>query len=94
MSLIISRPIVQVREKSVAQPKVPGPKTSRIHDKIVPIPDYAIPHISSGDDLGSRMVKRKTIEDVRRANLVYPDQVYRPPPKPVKLPIPKVLKAR
>ena len=46
--LLISKPIVQGMEKPVEQPNVPVPKTSRICDKIVP--DYAIPHISSGDD--------------------------------------------
>ena len=39
----ISRPIAQVMEKPVEQPKVPIPETSRIQDKIVPIPSYAVP---------------------------------------------------
>ena len=46
-------------EKLVEQTKVLVPKTSRICEKF--ILDYEIPHISSGDDLSSRMVKRKTI---------------------------------
>ena len=36
------------------------------------------------------MVTRKTILDVRREIPIYLDPTYRPPPKPVKLPIPKV----
>ena len=36
------------------------------------------------------MVKRKTIQDVSREIPIYPDPTYRPPPKPVKLPIPEV----
>ena len=64
VSPLISKPIAQVMEKQVKQPKVPEPKTSRIYDKIVP--DYTIPHISSGDDLSSRIIKRKTIQDVSR----------------------------
>ena len=63
-------------------------KTSTICDKI--IPDYAIPHISSGDDSDSRMVTRKVIQDVSREIPIYPDPVYRFPLKPVKLPIPKI----
>ena len=59
VSLIISRPIVQVTEKPVEQPKVLVPKPSRIQEKIMPIPDYTIPHISSGDDSGSRMLKER-----------------------------------
>ena len=43
--------------------KIPIPEISSIHDKILPIPDYTIPQTRSGDDLGSRMVKRKTIQD-------------------------------
>ena len=70
--------------------KVPVPESSRIHDKIVPIPDYAIPHTGSREDSSSIMVKRKAIQDVSREILIYPDPTYRPPPKPVKLPIPEV----
>ena len=78
---------MQVAEKPVEQPKFPVPKTSRIYDKIMP--DYAIPCISSGDDLNSRMLKRKLIQDVSREIPIYPDPPYRPPPKPVKSPIPQ-----
>ena len=73
--------------------KVPGPESSRIHDKIVPIPDYAIPCISSGDDSSSRTVKNKAIQDVNRETPIHPDPVYRHPPKQVKLPIPKVARS-
>ena len=64
------------------------PKSSRIHNKITP--DYAIPHICSGDNSGSRMLKRKAIQDVSREVPIYPNPVYRLPPKLVKLPIPKI----
>ena len=57
----INEPIVQLMEKPIEQPKAPILKTSRIHDKIVPIPDHAIPHTRSRDDSGSSMVNRKTI---------------------------------
>ena len=59
VSLLISNPIVKAMEKPVEQAKVPVPKTSRIHDKIVPIPDCTIPHITSGDNSSSRMVKER-----------------------------------
>ena len=72
-----NKPIVQLMKKQIDQPKVPVPKTSRKHDKIVPIPAYAIPYTRSGDDSGSRMVKRKTIQDVNRKIPIYPDQTYR-----------------
>ena len=92
VSLLISKAIVQVIEKPVEQPKVPVPKMSRTHDKTktVPIPDCAIPHIISRNDSGSRMVSIKTIPDINRELPNYPNLTYRPLPKPVKLPIPKI----
>ena len=61
-----------------------------MHDKITPIPDYAIPQTGSSDDSNCRMVKRKTIQDVNREIPMYPDPIYRPPPKPTEIPIPEV----
>ena len=44
---LINNPIVKLSEKPAEQPKVtsvvPNPESSRIHDKITSIPDYAIP---------------------------------------------------
>ena len=78
-------------EKPVEQPKVPVPETSRIHDKIMPVPDYAIPHIRSGDDAEFLdWLKDKTIPDVSREIPIYQDPTYGPPPKPLELPIPKL----
>ena len=82
---LIIRPVTQEMETPVEQSKLPVPESSRICDKI--IPDYAIPHISSGDD---SIIKGKTTQDVSKKIPIYTDPVYRPPPKPVKLPIPKV----
>ena len=39
---------------------------------------------------GSRKVKRKTIQDISREIPMYPDPIYRPPPKPAEIPIPEV----
>ena len=69
----------------VEQSTFPVPRSSKICNKI--IPDYAIPHICSGDDSGSRIVKRMAKQDVSREISIYPGPVYRPHPKPVKLPI-------
>ena len=86
----IIKPIVKLMEKPIEQPKVvlkvPIPKKSRIHDKIMYIPEYAIPQIRPGDDLSSRMVKRKTLLDVCRGIPIYQDPTYRTPPKHIKLP--------
>ena len=79
----INKPIVKLMEKPTEQPKVilkvSIPQNSRIHDKIIPIPDYTIPQTRSDDDPGSRVVKRKTIWKVSREIPMYPDPTYRPP---------------
>ena len=90
----ISKPIVKLMEKPTEQPKVVAKvlirENSRIHDKIIPIPDYAIPHTKSRDNSSSGMVKRKTIQDISSEIPMYPDPTYRPPPKPVNVCIPEV----
>ena len=47
MSPQINKPIAKLSEKPIEQPKVtskvPIPESSSICDKIIPIPDYAIP---------------------------------------------------
>ena len=53
VSPLISKPTVQVTEKPVEQPKVLVSKSYRIRDKIMSLPDYTIPHTSSGDDSGT-----------------------------------------
>ena len=41
-------------------------------------------------DSGTKMTDRKKIQDVAREIPIYPDPVYRPPPKPVKTSVPKI----
>ena len=78
----INKCIVKLTGKSIEQPKVnakvPRAECSRMHDKCTPIPDYTIPQTRSSDDSSSRMVKRKTIEDISREISMYPDLIYRP----------------
>ena len=83
----ISEPIIQVLKKSIQQSEILVSKTSKVPNKIKP--DYAIPDIVPHDS-GSRMVERKAKQDVNKEIPMYPYPVYRPPPKPVKLPIPKI----
>ena len=70
-----NNPTVQAKEK---QPKVLVLKIPKIQDKVVPIPNYAIPPIKSNDESGSRMVERKAIQDVIKEIPIFPDPVYRP----------------
>ena len=63
-------------EKTIEQPQVPVPEISRMHDKI--IPDYAIPYTRSRVDSVSRMVNRKSIQDINREIPTYLDPTYNP----------------
>ena len=51
---LINKPIVKLMEKPIGQPKVILkeliPKNCRIHDKIIPIPDYAISQTRSSNN--------------------------------------------
>ena len=89
----IPKSIMQVMEKPIEQPKAIMLETSIIRDKVLPIPNYAIPHVKSKDDSGSKMVERKAIQDISREIPIDPDPVYRPPPKPVKHLYPRFLEA-
>ena len=103
MSTLLNRPIIQSIGKPISQqlqnlvqPKitsnVPVPDSSEIHDKIFPVPDYIIPQTRSGDDSSSRMVKRKTIQDISREIPMYPDPIDRPLPKPTEIPLQEILR--
>ena len=63
---------------------------SRIQDKIIPISNYAIPNVRSRDDSGSRMVNRKSIQDINSELPTYQEPSYRCPPKPVRSHMPEV----
>ena len=80
--------------KNMEQPKitskVPIPERYRMQDKSIPMPDYAIPQKRSGDDLSSRMIKRKTIQDISRRIPMCPDPFYRTPPKPTEISLQEV----
>ena len=101
LSLPPNKSIIYLTEKSIsqqpqnlAQPKitlnVPPPESSQIHYKFIPVPDYVIPKMRSGDDSHSRMVKRKTIQNIKREIPTYPDPIYRPPPKPTEISLPEI----
>ena len=44
----------------------------------------------SKGDSGTNMIDRKRMHDVAREIPIYPDPVYRHPPKPVKIPISEI----
>ena len=81
----ISEPIVQTIERPLKIPDIP-----KTQDKVMTISNFAIPPMQSKGNSGTKMIDRKTIQDVAREIPIYPDPVYRPPPKPVKTSLPKI----
>ena len=53
------------------------------------MPSFAM-SVQWGDDSHSKVIDRQTIQNVNREIPLYPDPVYRPLPKPVKIPILKI----
>ena len=62
------------------------PKSPNAQDRVVLVPNCAIPQMKHKDDTSSR----KTKQDVNRVIPIYPGPVYQPLPKPVKIPIPDI----
>ena len=57
------------------------------------IPNFTMPPkdiIGSKGNSSTNMTDRKTIQDIAREIPIYPDPVYRPPPKPVKTSLPEI----
>ena len=57
----LNRPIMQVTEKPVEKTKALVLETSRVHDKVIPIPHFTIPHIKPRGDSDTQRVGRKNI---------------------------------
>ena len=68
-----SKPLMQVIENPPL--KVLLPNTSKIQDIAIPTPNYAIP---TKGDTSTKMIDRRTIQDVSNEIPIYPDPVYRP----------------
>ena len=66
------------------------PDTSKTQDIAIPILDYTIPSVKPKGDTSTKVIDRKIIQDVSKEIPIYPDPVYRPPPKPVRTSIPKI----
>ena len=97
----LNRPIIQLKEKSVSQQpqnlakpkialKVPYQNVLKFMINLSEKPDFVIPQTRSRDDSSSRMVKRETIQDISREIPMYPDPIYRHPPKPTEIPLQEI----
>ena len=67
--ILINKPIAQTMENP---PNILAPKSPNAQDKVIPIPNYAIPQMKHRGDASLR----KTIQDVSREIPIYPDPVY------------------
>ena len=56
---------------------------------MIKAPNFATPVKSKGDS-STKVIDRKIIQDTNKEIPFYQDPVYRCPPKPLKLPIPKI----
>ena len=81
----ISKPILQMVETALRIPD-----RLKTQDKIMTTLNFATPPLQSKGDSDTRMIDRKMIQDVVREIPTYQDQVYRPPPKPVKTYVPRI----
>ena len=87
----ISKMIVQATEKPPS--KILRPNTSKTLIVTIPIQDYATLLVNPKGNINTRVIDRKIMQDVSKEIPIYPDQVYRPPSKPVKLSIPEIARS-
>ena len=81
--ILIYKPIVQAME---SPPKCLEPKSPKVQDTVIPIPSYTTPQKKHRGDASSR----ETIENVSKEIPSTLIQFIEPPPKPVKISIPKI----
>ena len=84
----INQPTAQL----VKQP-LKMPEDSDVQNTMTKAPNFATPVQSKGDS-SAKVIDRKIMQDTSKEITFYPDPVYRPPPKPVKMPIPKIPRSR
>ena len=82
---------MQVEEKPPSE--ILHLNTSKIQDMAIPIANFTTPQIKPKGDTSTKIIDKKTIQDVGREIPLYHDSVYRPLPKPVKHLYPILLEA-
>ena len=63
------------------------PESLGHHDKVIPVPDYTIPQTMSECNSIFRTIRRKGVQDTRREIPAYAEPIFRPPPKPMEIPL-------
>ena len=57
--------------------------------EVINIPNFTTP-VQSISNSSTEMINRRMMQKISKDIPFYPDPVYRPPPKPVKIPMPEV----
>ena len=85
MSLPLDKLIPQ-QLQSIAQPKIVSdvslPERSRAQDKFI-----SVSWVRFGEDFKSRIINRKSIQNISKEIPPYTDSYYRPPPRPPGIPL-------
>ena len=84
----ISILLMHIMEKP--PPEALQPNTSKIQDRTIPTPNFATPQVKPKVDTSTKIIDRNAIQEVGREIPIYPDPVYRSPPKPEKTSIPNI----
>ena len=77
----INQPIAQSAEHSNKIPEVP-----KIEKRVTNLPSFATPVQSIGNS-STKVINRRTMQKISKDISVYLDPTYRPPPKPMKIPM-------
>ena len=80
----INQPNAQLVKQSLKLPQ-----DSTVQNTMTIAPNFKTPVQSKGDS-STQVIDRKIMQDASKEIPFYSDAVYRPPPKPVKMPIPKI----
>ena len=66
------------------------PEVSKIQMQVINIPNFTA-HVQSISNPSTEVINRRMMQKISKDIPFYPDPVYRPPPKPVKIPVPEFL---
>ena len=77
----INQPSAQSAEHSQKIPEVP-----KIENKVVNVPNFAIP-VQSISNPSMETINRRMMQKISKDIPFYPDPTYRPHPKPVRIPM-------
>ena len=77
----INQPIAQLADLSKKTPKA-----SKIEKKVINQPEFGTP-VQSIYNSSAEVINRRPIQKINKDIRFYPDPTYRPPPKPVRIPM-------